>query len=113
LLSREAGQLIERWLAARPVASEYVFTSFAGRGESRLTSKPMKPRAIERLVDQYAQACQLAHIKPHDFRRFLGTTLAKRDIRQAQKALRHKRIDTTASHYVLDELEPGLSNELY
>lgn len=113
LLSQEAGQLIQTWLERRTIVSEFVFLAFAGRGQSRLTAHPMTARAIEHLVDQYAQACQLEHVKPHDFRRFLGTTLAKRDIRQAQKALRHKRIDTTATHYVLDELAPGLSNELY
>jgi hypothetical protein len=43
----------------------------------------------------------------------VGTQLAKRDIRKAQKALGHKRIDTTAQHYVLDELEAGLTDELY
>ena len=113
LLSREAGQFIEHWIAHRPVESRFIFTSFAVRGQSRLSARPMTSQAIEQVVDHYARACQLEHIKPHDFRRFLGTTLAKRDIRQAQKALRHKRIDTTATHYVLDELEPGLSNELY
>ena len=35
------------------------------------------------------------------------------DIRKAQKALGHKRFDTTARHYVLDELEPGLTDDLY
>ena len=52
-------------------------------------------------------------MKPHDFRRFVGTELAKRDIRQAQKALGHKRIETTARHYVLDELAGGLTDGLY
>ncbi len=47
------------------------------------------------------------------FRHFVGTQLAKRDIRKAQKALGHKRIDTTAQHYVLDELEEGLTADLY
>ncbi len=51
---------------------------------------------------------ELSHIKPHDFRRFVGTQLAKHDIRKAQKALGHKRIDTTARHYVLDELASWL-----
>lgn len=55
----------------------------------------------------------LSHIKPHDFRRFVGTQSARKDIRQAQKALGHKRIDTTARHYVLDELETGLTDHLY
>jgi hypothetical protein len=43
----------------------------------------------------------------------VGTELAKRDIRQAQKALGHIRIETTAKHYVLDELEVGLTDGLY
>jgi hypothetical protein len=43
----------------------------------------------------------------------MGMQLAKRDIRKAQKALGHKRIDTTAQHYVLDELDVGLTDGLY
>jgi integrase/recombinase XerD len=113
LLSREAKRLIDVWLLTRPVESAYVFTAFAGRGEGRLTARPLSARAIEYLVAEYARACKLQHVTPHDLRRFLGTILAKQDIRRAQKALRHKRIDTTATHYVLDELEPGLSNDLY
>jgi integrase len=48
-----------------------------------------------------------------DVRRFVDTQLAKRDMRKAQKALGHKRIDTTAQQYVLDELEEGLTDDLY
>jgi integrase len=43
----------------------------------------------------YADQVGLSHIKPHDFRHFVGTQLAKRDIRTAQTALGHTRIDTT------------------
>jgi integrase len=67
-------------------------------------------------VQGYADQIGLSHIKPHDFRRFVGTQLAKRDIRKAQKAqkaLGHKHIDTTAQHYVLDEPEEGLTDDLY
>ncbi len=88
------------------------YTSFEGRGE-RLTAKPLSAVGAWRVVQHYAEAVGLEHIKPHDFRRFVGTELARRDIRQAQKALGHKRIDTTARHYVLDELEPGLTDDLY
>jgi hypothetical protein len=35
------------------------------------------------------------------------------DIRRAQKALGHKGIDTMAWHYVLDELDEGLTGDLY
>ena len=111
-LRREAYKHIVEWLKARPVESEYVFTSFEGRGE-RLTAKPLSAVGAWRVVQHYAEAVGLEHIKPHDFRRFVGTELARRDIRQAQKALGHKRIDTPARHYVLDELEPGLTDDLY
>jgi len=87
------------------VASAAVFTSFAGRG--------VRPAAVGQAVQHYAAAVGLAHVKPHDFRRFVGTELAKRDIRQAQKALGHTRIETTAKHYILDELEVGLTDGLY
>jgi len=111
-LSQEAYMLIEAWLARHPVASDSLFTSFAGRG-ARATAKPMSAAAVWQAVQQYAAAVGLRHVKPHDFRRFVGTELAKRDIRQAQKALGHTRIETTAKHYVLDELEVGLTDGLY
>jgi len=111
-LSQEAYMLIEAWLARRPVESAYLFTSFAGRGP-RATAKPMSPTAVWQAVQHYAAVGGLQHVKPHDFRRFVGTELAKRDIRQAQKALGHARIETTAKHYVLDELEVGLTDGLY
>jgi integrase len=47
-------------------------------------------------VQRYANAVGLEHVTPHDFRRFVGTQLAKRDIRLAQNQLSHKRIETTA-----------------
>ncbi len=111
-LSREAHGLIMQWIGRRPVVSQYLFTSFAGRGQ-RATGEPLSAVAVWRIVQRYAEACDLAHIKPHDFRRFVGTRLAAKDIRKAQKALGHKRIDTTARHYVLDELEAGLTDDLY
>ena len=43
----------------------------------------------------------------------MGTELAKRNVRQAQRALGHQRLETTAAHYVLDELQPGLTEGLY
>jgi integrase len=111
-LSQEAYMLLEAWLARRPLESAYLFTSFAGRGP-RATAKPMSPTAVWQAVQHYAAVVGLQHVKPHDFRRFVGTELAKRDIRQAQKALGHARIETTAKHYVLDELEVGLTDGLY
>lgn len=54
----------------------------------------------------------LQHVKPHDFRRYVGTQLAESDIRLAQKQLRHKRIETTAQHYVLDDVKLGHMDSL-
>jgi integrase/recombinase XerD len=115
-LSKEAYELVQRWIGARPVLSVYVFIGWQGRGrgqQDRPRVEPITPAAAWQIVQGYARACDLAHIKPHDFRRFVGTQLAARDIRQAQRALGHKRIDTTARHYVLDELAPGLTDGLY
>jgi site-specific recombinase XerD len=111
-LSHEAYASIEAWLARRPVESASLFTSFAGKGH-RPTARPMHLSAAWRAVQRAARRLELAHVKPHDFRRFVGTELARRDIRLAQKALGHKRIETTARHYVLDELAGGLTDGLY
>ena len=111
-LSVEANQHIQAWLAVRPITSDYIFTAFDGRGE-RATARPLSSVAIWNLVRRYSETMGLENVKPHDFRRFVGTQLAQDDIRQAQKALGHERIETTARHYVLDELEVGLTDNLY
>jgi integrase len=111
-LSIEAYRLILEWIDKRPIMATAIFTSFAGRGD-RATDKPLSATSVWRIVQGYAAAVGLAHIKPHDFRRFVGTQLAAGDIRKAQKALGHKNINTTAAHYVLDELEGGLTEGLY
>jgi site-specific recombinase XerD len=111
-LSTEAYQAIMTWLAARPVPSEYVFTANNGRG-NRWSARPMTSQALEALAQHYAEALGLEHVKPHDFRRFVGTQLARVDIRKAQLALGHKSIETTARHYDLGKLEPGLTDGLY
>ena len=111
-LSREAYGHIRTWLDIRHVDSDYIFTAFEGRGQ-RLSARPLSAVEIWQIVRKYSLANGLADVKPHDFRRFVGTQLARTDIRKAQKALGHKRIETTARHYVLDELEPGLTDDLY
>jgi integrase/recombinase XerD len=115
-LSPEANKLIGEWLQARQgagVSSEYIFTGFSGRGGREPRVTPIHPASAWDLVGHYAKACKLEHVKPHDFRRFVGTRLAKDNIRNAQKALGHKRIETTAAHYVLDDLPMGLTDNLY
>ena len=109
-LSSEAFQAIQEWLTARAVvgvASEFIFTGFSGRGGRDPRSTHITTEAAWQTVKRYAEQCQLAHVKPHDFRRFVGTQLAKKDIRLAQKQLRHKRIETTAQNYVLDDVHMG------
>ena len=101
-----------RWLAESPIKSDYVFTAFEGRGE-RLAERPLSASAIWRIVRKYSDSAGLEDIKPHDFRRFVGTQLARNNLRMAQKALGHKRLETTARHYILDELEAGLTDDLY
>jgi integrase len=111
-LSREAYGHIRAWLETRPVVSDFIFTAFDGRGE-RATERPLSAVAVWQIVRKYSLEAGLPDVKPHDFRRFVGTQLARKDIRLAQKALGHKRLETTARHYVLDELEPGMTDDLY
>lgn len=112
-ISSEAHAAIHAWLAARPVASEWIFTSFTGRGDRQPSTKHINAISAWQMVQRYAQRVGLAHVKPHDFRRFVGTQLAKVNPRQAQKALGHKDINTTYEHYVLDELDEGLTENLF
>lgn len=112
-LSVEAYDLIQVWLEARPVLSQFIFTRFDGRGETRLSIEHISSTAVWNIVTKYAKQAGLAHIKPHDFRRFVGTQLAAKDIRKAQLALGHKSIEVTARHYVLDKLTEGETDNLY
>jgi integrase len=94
------------------VQSNYIFTSFTTRAVKPVAA-PVSAVTVWNVVQRYAKDCGISDIKPHDFRRFVGTQLAVKDIRKAQKALGHKSIDTTARYYVLDELEVGLTDNLY
>lgn len=113
-LSHEAAAAIQAWLGQRGLGDPTtpIFTRFVGGG-GRPTLAPLSVSSAWRVVRKYALQCGLPHVKPHDFRRFVGTELAKRDLRQAQKALGHQRLETTVQHYVLDELQPGLTEDLF
>ena len=113
-LSHEAAAAIQAWLAQRGAGrpDTPLFTRCAGGGW-RPTMASLSVSSAWRVVRKYALQCGLPHVKPHDFRRFVGTELAKRDLRQAQKALGHQRLETTVQHYVLDELQPGLTEHLF
>lgn len=112
-LSPEAYEAIQAWMEARPIASPWIFTGFTGRGSREPRSGRIHAVSAWKIVKRYANKCGLVSIKPHDFRRFVGTTLAKTDPRQAQKALGHKDINTTYDHYVLDEIEVGLTDNMF
>jgi len=112
-ISVEAYQEIEKWLCARPVASGWIFTGFGGRGSRDPRAEHIHPVSAWQIIKRYAAAVGLESIKPHDFRRFVGTTIAKDNPRQAQKILGHKDINTTYRSYVLDELEVGLTDGLF
>jgi integrase/recombinase XerD len=111
-LSGEAYSRIQSWLAHRQVDSLYLFTSFAGRGE-RPTERPMSTRAVRVLVAAYAERVGLRHVSPHGLRRFVGSELARHNLRDAQMVLGHQDITTTARHYILDGIRPGLTDGLY
>lgn len=115
-LSTEAYNAIQAWLQARSAAgieSEYIFTGFDGRGDSRINGQPITRVSAWNLVQRYAAAAGCPNVKPHDLRRFVGTQLARKDLRIAQKQLGHARIETTAAHYVLDGVHVGATEGLY
>jgi integrase/recombinase XerD len=114
-LSLEAHAAIENWLRARSkyVGGQHIFTGFKGPGISGIpTATPLSTWSGWKVVRKYAKAIGL-DLKPHDLRRFVGTQLAAWNLRSAQLALGHKRLETTARHYILDELEAGLTDGLY
>ena len=115
-LSLSAYHAIQVWLTLRPVPSAYIFTHFEGGKadgpQARLSAQPISDRSVRRIVRAYAQAAGLAGVKPHDFRRYLGTQLAEIDVHQAMLALHHKNASTTLNHYVLSKLREGISDHL-
>lgn len=114
-LSVEAYNRIMAWVNARPVMSQYIFTGLTDGLHGNVTTpgtEPISAISAWKVIVKYAKRAGLEHVKPHDFRRFLGTQMAKKDIRQAQKLLGHKSIETTMRNYVLDDLEAGLTDDL-
>lgn len=115
-LGSKAKAAIDTWLSVRSklsVQSEYIFTGFSGRGSRNPSDKAITRQGAWHMVQRYAKALDLEYIKPHDFRRFVGTQLAAKDIRLAQNQLGHKRIETTAQNYVLDSVKVGVTDDLF
>lgn len=113
-LSHEAAEWIARWLTLRATAvpEGYIFTSFTARG--RPLERRMSPTGARLRLKHWGATIGRGDCSPHDLRRFVGTQLTqKAGIRQAQRALGHASIETTARHYVLDELTPRLTEGLY
>ena len=115
-LSADAYGLIQEWLVARAAAGvdvPVIFTGSKGRGDSRLTDKAISPAAAWQMVRRYATAAGVEHIKPHDFRRFVGSEICKKKGQlAAQRALGHKRGETTAL-YIEPTAPTGLTDNLY
>jgi integrase/recombinase XerD len=114
-ISREAVTAIYQWLAVRPVQSDFIFTSFDGRSKSpdaRALNTPITPQGAWKVVKEIAEPL-IPGVKPHDFRRFVGTQVIKnKGIVHAQKALGHKSI-TTTTKYDLSGIEAGVTDDLF
>ena len=115
-LSRQTHEWIQRWLCVRdtllPACQPLITAIEAGTHRPlghRITTDTARYR-----IKIYTEQADLPHVKPHDFRRFVGTQLTeKHGLRVAQLALGHASPETTAQFYVLDELEGGLTDGIY
>lgn len=115
-LSAEAHSCILDWLAFRPTNSPYVFTSVTycyQEGGILYSDKPVTRDTARLHIKNIAEELGMPHIKPHDFRRFVGTQLAKTNLRAAQLVLGHADISTTAKYYVMDEVAPGITEGMF
>jgi len=113
-ISANAVLAIREWLAARTINSQWVFTGFSG-GKSRIeNTEAIHPVSAWELVKRYSAKVGIDGIKPHDFRRFVGTQLAKnKGIQYAQKQLRHANPQTTIANYVMEDLPEDLVEGLF
>lgn len=112
-LTVEAWRAVQAWLKARPVESDYIFLGSQGRG-NRFHARPLSPVGAWSIVKRHAKAGGLDGVKPHDFRRFVGTQLAQRNgVDVAQKVLGHKDARTTLNHYVLSEVRANVTEGIF
>lgn len=116
-LSSEAYEAICDWMAFRPVTSPYVFTGVTyadDTGGILYHGQPLNRSTARYRVKLYGAQIGLPDIKPHDFRRFVGTQIIKRaGIRSAQKVLGHADINTTAKYYDLEEMQEGITEGIF
>lgn len=109
--ANEAVEAINVWVELRGFDSEFVFTRAKGQGRSDRDS--ISTNAAWQVVQKYAKRIGLTDIKPHDFRRFVGTQLANVDVKEAQMQLGHKDARTTLNHYVVKKMRDDLVEGLF
>lgn len=98
-LSEQAYDFIQQWLAKRDVESEYVFNHFEDGSKRTISQEPISAVSLWRMVQKYAQIIDIANVKPQDFRKLVGSKIAKKSPKQAQKILGHKFPSTTRTIY--------------
>jgi integrase len=97
--SKQAYDFIQQWLAKRDVESEYVFNHFEDGSKRTISQEPMSAVSLWRMVQKYAQIIDITNVKPQDFRKLVGSKIAKKSPKQAQKILGHKFSSTTRTIY--------------
>lgn len=115
-LSNRAYELIQDWLYIRPVQSTYLFNSYTFDSDNNIlfNEQPVSRNVVYNTTKLWGKRAGMPHIKPHDFRRFVGTQVAKKkDVRAAQLVLGHKSIATTAAHYLMDEVQSDATEGLW
>ncbi len=98
--SKQAYDFIQQWLAKRDVESEYVFNHFEDGSKRTISIEPISAVSLWRMVQKYAQLIDIVNIKPQDFRKIVGSRIARKNPKQAQKILGHKFPSTTRTIYI-------------
>lgn len=98
--SQQAYDFIQQWLTKRDVESDYVFNHFEDGSKRTISKEPIAAVSLWRMVQKYAQLIDIANIKPQDFRKLVGSRIAKKNPLQAQKILGHKYSRTTKTIYL-------------
>lgn len=98
--SQQAYDFIQQWLIKRDVESDYVFNHFEDGSKRTISKEPIAAVSLWRMVQKYAQLIDIANIKPQDFRKLVGSRIAKKNPKQAQKILGHKYSRTTKTIYL-------------
>ena len=98
--SQQAYDFIQQWLTKRDVESEYVLNHFEDGSKRTISKEPIAAVSLWRMVQKYAQLIDITNIKPQDFRKLVGSRIAKKNPLQAQKILGHKYSRTTKTIYL-------------